>query len=317
MTQSIQNPYQLYKERNINALLSVGFQYLKKYKRSFFVPLIMVGVPLQMVMFYLNIDYFSGIYNSNPWLFGGNSNVFTSLFSKTLLMMLVLLISQSFSVSLIYNHFRIFTGNEFVLSDKDPQEMINVSIKLLPKSIKILILSFTLLTTLSIPLMIVFFGLIYILSVSGGLAFGIFFIFLFMILLLILIPPFFYLMVITPFTLLNKNPDESYFKVFFKNLKNVFSEFRKTWLYSFLLIILFYLAETIVMFPIIMVLISGLFIKTPAYTVNMITKIIVSSIASFIQIVVLNILIVLFLYLYGNNEEKMTKRSLKQEIENL
>jgi riboflavin transporter FmnP len=73
----------------------------------------------------------------------------------------------------------------------------------------------------------------------------------------------------------------------------------------------------LVMMPIIIVLISGLFVKTSADTINIITKLIVSSIASFIQIIVANILIILFLYLYGNNEEKISKRSLKQEIENL
>jgi hypothetical protein len=155
------------------------------------------------------------------------------------------------------------------------------------------------------------------LSFSGAFAAGLLLLLLFLFLIIFMTPPLFYVIVITPFTLLNKNPKEGYLKTFLKNIKSLFNNFWKTWLYSLLLIILFYLSEMLVMMPIIIVLISGLFVKTSADTINIITKLIVSSIASFIQIIVANILIILFLYLYGNNEEKISKRSLKQEIENL
>jgi hypothetical protein len=296
------NPFLLFKERSINELFSVSFQYLKNYKKSFFVPLLLIGAPLQISIFYLYIDYYGGIYNSNPWLTGANNAIFSSLFSKSLIMFLLVLISQSFSMSLIFNHLKIFTGNNFLQTDKAPQEMISLSFKLLPKSILILIISFFMILIFSIPLMIIFFGYIYLLSFSGTLSAGILFL---------------YLVIITPFSLLNKNPDEGYFNTFRKNFKNIFSNFWKTWLFSLLLIILFYLSEMLVMMPILIVLISGLFIKTSADSMNILTKIILSSIASFIQILFMNILIVLYLFLYGNNEEKISKRSLKQEIENL
>jgi len=311
------NPFLLFKERSINELFSVSFQYLKNYKKSFFVPLLLIGAPLQISIFYLYIDYYGGIYNSNPWLTGANNAIFSSLFSKSLIMFLLVLISQSFSMSLIFNHLKIFTGNNFLQTDKAPQEMISLSFKLLPKSILILIISFFMILIFSIPLMIIFFGYIYLLSFSGTLSAGILFLFLFFIILLFMAPPFFYLVIITPFSLLNKNPDEGYFNTFRKNFKNIFSNFWKTWLFSLLLIILFYLSEMLVMMPILIVLISGLFIKTSADSMNILTKIILSSIASFIQILFMNILIVLYLFLYGNNEEKISKRSLKQEIENL
>lgn len=311
------NPFLLFKERNINELFSVSFQYLKNYKKSFFIPLLLIGIPLQMTIFYIYLETYGGMLNYNPWLTGGIHNGYSTLFTNSAFMLLVILVSQSFTVSLIFNHLKIFANNESISADKDPQELIHLSFKLLPKSILVLMMSFFLLMIFSIPLTVIFFGIIYMLSFSGAFAAGLLLLLLFIFFLIFMIPLYFYIIVITPFSLLNKNPDEGYFKTFIKIFKNIYGNFWKTWLYSLLLIILFYFSEMLVMMPILMVYVSGLFVKTSVETTNIITKIIVTSIASFIQIIVVNILIVLYLYLYGSNEEKISKRTLKQEIENL
>jgi hypothetical protein len=310
------NPFLLFKERNINELFSVSFQYLKKYKRSFFIPLMMVGIPIQMIIFYLYMDYY-GIINSNPWLMGSAGNAYSGMLFNFIAMLFLALLSQSFSMSLIFSHLKLFATNEFYDTDKEPQELTIIALKLLPKTILILIVSFFLLMFLTVPISIIFILFFYLLSFSGGFAAGILFVFLFFVALLFMTPPFFYILVITPFTLLNKNPEDGYLKTFKKNFKQLFSNFWKTWLYSLLLVILFYLSEMLVMMPILITLLTGLFVKSTPDIMDTVTKIIVSSIASFIQIIVINILIILFLYLYGSNEEKISKRSLKQEIENL
>ncbi|MCX8081441.1 MAG: hypothetical protein N3F09_09420 [Bacteroidia bacterium] len=317
MNNEAANPFVLYRERTINELFSVGFQYVKKYKKSFLIPLVLVSMPLQIIGFYLYMDYYGSMLQNNPFLGGGIGSSLTSLYSRMMLMVLFIFLSHGFLFSLLYNHLSTHTFQSSLQQDYEPAEFIRMSFKTLPKSFLAMIITFLMFLLHMIPFLLLTGLFTLLISLVGNILGGVLVFLLVVAFILLIVPPFFYLFSVSPFAFMIKKKEKGYFEVFQNLYSGIFKNFRKTWLFSFLIIILFYVAQLMVYFPMLFISLSGLFTPVSAGLVETLMKVVITSFSACMNIFFFSVLILKFTFLYGHNDEVLNKHSLKQQIENL
>jgi hypothetical protein len=315
-----QNPFQIIKKRNFNDLFSIGFRYAIRYRKSIFLPIILIATPLQVAGTYLYLNTLGNIGTGNIMTTSVQSS-FESTAINFLLFMLCSLLAGSFLLSVIFYHLNTYAGYEIREQEEEYTDIIRKSSGNLLKVLGVLIVSFIVALIFAFPLWLILVLAIMSASASGGFLSVLLILLLFFIFFILGMPVLIYFFISLPFAWIQANHEKdsstSVFSIALSLIKGLRKNFIPTWGFSVLMLLIFMTLQSLVYIPYMVFLTAGLFGPVSESIESRFVTLLTLTFTSILQSVLSPVFIICMLYLYGHNKDLISGISLEKEIESL